>query len=313
MEVNYLHEFLAIERLGSFTLAAEELFISQSSLSKHIKVLEKELGVELFDRTTRNVVLSDAAELILPYAKELCSINNALLGAVAEHNRRERSVINVVSIPVMAQYEITRAIARFQKENPNIVLTVIEREPNEIGQLLESGECDLAFIRRSAESASNLDFVAFCEDYLVAVLPETHYLSEEKEIELSQLSNEGHMFLDKATMLYGFCYNLCLDAGYTPNVVYTGCRPENIIALVSQGMGVALLMKRHTDYSKRHNVTCVDIKPTVKSAVGLAKVKNRKVTAAVQRFWNYIADTEVSGTLEGQSLTHRVFAQENAG
>ena len=287
MEMDYLCEFAVIARLGSFSLAAEEMFISQSSLSKHIMALEKELNIQLFNRS-RKVELSEAGYQFLPYANQIYDIRKRLLNIAAEQHNRNKNVLKIASIPVMAIYDITTAITGFLKEHPEIILTVSECERPEIIRLLESGECELAFTRRSHEEAHILEYSTFYKDYLVAVLPRSHRLSGEKTVQLEQLAAEDFLFLDKETALYKLCFDLCLNSGFSPMVKYTGHRPENIIDLVSQGMGNALLMKRHTDYFKNAGVVCVDLAPTVQSAICLAKIKNRNLSYAAKVFWDYI-------------------------
>lgn len=290
MDLQYLCEFLAVAELQNFTLASEELYISQSTLSKHIQQMEKELSVELFDRTTRQVMLTEAGKLLLPHARQASQIKNDVLHTVAEYNRKNKSKINIISIPVMAQYDITGAIARFQKKYPHIMLSLVDREPTEIQRLFWSGEFDFAFIRDTIEGAEKLDFVTFVEDRLIAVLPQSHPLAAEPSIELNKLRNEPFIFLDKRTMLYDMCKDICEEAGFTPNVVYTNHRPENIIELISRGMGVGFLMKHHADYYNKHGVQCIEIEPPVKSRVCLARIKSHKMSQESKLFWEFIAN-----------------------
>lgn len=288
MEIDYLCEFAAIAKLGSFSLAAEELFLSQSSLSKHIIALEKELNVQLFNRTSRNVALSEAGEQILPYANRVFEMKTRITGIAAEQINREKRVINIVSLPVMAEYDITGAIARFHKEYPEINLSISEREQHECLNALESSECDFAFIRKLREESSLLEYITFYKDHLVAVLPRSHRLSAEKALQLKQLENEEFMFLGKGSVLYNLCFDLCSSSGFTPKVRHVSQRPENIIDFVSLRLGIALLMNRHVDYFKNASVKCIDITPTVESTICLARIKSHKLSHAARLFWDYI-------------------------
>jgi LysR family transcriptional activator of glutamate synthase operon len=288
MEIDYLCEFAVIAELGSFSLAAEELFFSQSSLSKHIIALEKELNVKLFNRTSRKIALSEAGAQILPYANQVFEIKKRIISIAIEHINREEQVINAASIPIIAEYDITGAIARFHKEYPEINVTISEYEQREILRVLESGECEFAFIRKSLKESQILEYTTFYKDRLVAVLPHSHHLSAEKAIHLQQLKNEEFLLLSIGSDLYNLCLDLCSGEGFTPKVKYTGKRPDNIIKFVSQGMGIALLTKRHTDYFKNEGVTCIEITPKVKTSICLAKIKNHRLSHAAKIFWDYI-------------------------
>ena len=288
MEIDYLCEFAVIAKLGSFSLAAEELFLSQSSLSKHIIALEKELNVQLFNRTSRNVALSEAGAQILPYANQVFEMRERIKRIAAEQIYLEKRVLNIASIPVMAEYDITGTIARFHKEYPEIKLSISDHEHYEILGLLKSGECELAFTRKSPEESPILEDITFYKDRLVAVLPRAHHLSAEKALHLQQLANEELMFMGKGSVLYNLCFNLCSGAGFTPNVKYVSQRPENIIYFVSLGMGIALLMRRHVEYFKNASVRCIDITPTVESTMCLARIRSHKLSNAARVFWDYI-------------------------
>ena len=76
MEINYLREFVVLAQTGNFMEAADLLYCSQSTLSKHIQNMETELGVPLFDRTTRKVALSKFGQLLLPYAKQIAELQD---------------------------------------------------------------------------------------------------------------------------------------------------------------------------------------------------------------------------------------------
>jgi LysR family transcriptional activator of glutamate synthase operon len=289
MEMDYLCEFVTIAKLGSFSLAAEELFLSQSSLSKHIIALEKELNVQLFNRTSRNVALSEAGAHILPYANRVFEMRRRITRIATEQINREKRVINIGSIPVMAEYDITGAIARFHKEYPEINLSVSEREQHECLNVLESGGCEFAFLRKLREESPILEYTTFYKDHLVAVLPRSHRLSAQKALHLQQLENEDFLFLGKGSVLYNLCFDLCSGSGFTPKVKHVSQRPENIIDFVSLGMGIALLMKRHVDYFKNASVKCIDITPIVESAICLTRIKGHKLSPAASVFWDYIS------------------------
>lgn len=288
MEMDYLCEFAVIAKLGSFSLAAEELFLSQSSLSKHIIALEKELNVQLFNRTSRNVALSEVGAQILPYANQVFEMQRRITRIAAEQINREKHVINITSIPVMAEYDITGAIARFHKEYPEIHISISEREQHECLNALESGECEFTFIRKLREESPILEYATFYKDHLVAVLPRSHRLSAEKALQLQQLANEEFMFLGRGSVLYNLCLDLCSGSGFTPKVKHLSQRPENIIDFVSLGMGIALLMNRHVDYFKNASVRCVDVTPIVESTICLARIKSHQLSRAARVFWDYI-------------------------
>ena len=290
MEIEHLHEFTVIAKLGSFSRAAEELCISQSSLSKHMLALERELGVPLLVRNPRSVELSPAGAQILPLAAQAYEIQNKITVAAALQSSREKTLLKIASIPVMAQYNITGILAKFQRLHPGVTLEVQECEQHEIPALLEQGECELAFFRLNTDAESNMEQLEFCRDNLVAVVPRDHPLAGKETLCLSDLETEPLLFLDRRTGLHVLCDELCRRAGFVPKVVYTGHRPENIVELTAQHMGIALLMKRHTDYVQNSQVVCIDVAPLVESSICLVRSRNRKASALAREFWKFVAE-----------------------
>ena len=101
MEIQYVREFLSLAETGSFFETAEQLFVTTSSLSRHIKALESEMGVTLFDRTTRKVTLNRYGKLFLPFAKEFARIDEECTRAFATDQHEQTNTITIGSIPMM--------------------------------------------------------------------------------------------------------------------------------------------------------------------------------------------------------------------
>ena len=109
MEIDYICEFAVLAETCSFSEAAEQLFISQSELSRHLRALETDLGAPLFDRTTRSVTLNSTGQLFLPYARQIASIRYEYTTAIGNAVSGEHGNIRIGSIPVMNSYGITDA------------------------------------------------------------------------------------------------------------------------------------------------------------------------------------------------------------
>lgn len=290
MEIEYLREFAVIAKLGSFSRAAEELSISQSSLSKHILALEKELGVPLLIRNSRHVAASTAGGKILPMAAQVYELQNKIKVAAAQESTRTRALLKIASIPVMAQYDITGALARFQKMHPEVTLDVQECEQQDVEQTVMDGRCELAFTRKVHEN-DELEYLPFYQDSLVAVISKDHPLSQKTAVTIQDLKKENLLFLDTRTGLYHLCRDLCQRSGFVPEIRYTGHRPENVVELAAQNMGIALLMKGHTDYIASRNVVCIPVTPAVESTICLVRTRRPDHSEWAEKFWKEISDS----------------------
>lgn len=288
MDIDYLREFVVLSETGNFLEAADQLFISQSALSRHIKSLEDELGVAVFDRTTRRVVLNQYGRLLLPYAKEIDRIHYEYTTAFYNELNGEHGNVRVGAIPVMAQYHITDVLARFQKENANFSMDVIEADSLQLVKMLRSNQCDFAFLREWDDSDNEFNKIPFTTDNMAALMPLDHPLAKEESLQLGQLYRDPLLLLARDTFMYSLCVQKCREAGFEPHIAFTGHRAENIVDLVSKGMGVALLMKKPVLYMERKDIAIVDVQPLISTTISLAYAKNTRMSSAAAHFLNLV-------------------------
>lgn len=284
MELNYLKEFVVLSEKQNFLEASEALFISQSSLSKHIKSLENELGFPLFERTTRRVKLTEYGNIFLDYAKKITNLQYQYKTALINHSQTIKHTITIGSIPLLAPYHITDAIMNFKTANKNISINLIEDESANLKNLLRQNKCDMAFIRDIDDKDDEFAKIQYTSDKLAAVLPNYHPLSNSKEIKLTQLQYEDFLLLKPDSLLYKVCIDSCEDSGFTPNIAYTGQRAENIIDLIEKGMGISLLMKKPIQYLSNSNISIVAIKPEIATQVKIYYKKDRNLSEPAKHF-----------------------------
>lgn len=284
-----LHEFVTIARLGSFSRAAEELNISQSSLSKHVLALERELGLPLFVRTSRSVALSSAGKSLLPLAEELCEKAGAFSAAAQDLVQRSHSTLRILSIPVMAQYGITDFLGKLRRGFPDVHLQITECEQQELNTRLHNGDFEFAFSRCTEPLGGDFSSILYARDHLVAVLPPNHPLAKGKTITAAQLENEPLLLMDHHTglnELYGLLFS---QTTRNPNVAYNGHRPENLLSLVAQGVGIALMMKGHADYYQLKDLVVREITPRVNGDIYLLYQKQSRLSPDIKALLDSIA------------------------
>ena len=287
MNIESLKYFLTLEKYNSFSLAAEELCISQSSLSKHIKKLETELNCKLFERCTRHVKLTDAGISLKKYALNIITNYNELL---VDINKFTSSFpkLSIGYIPVITQYNIANLIGDFKNNVTDLQLTFHEGEHAEILNLLLSQKIDFAFLRSDTLDYSNLDVTPLAKDELVIIVPKSHPLSKRKYVSISELSNESFISLGKKSGVYDFFVSECNKASFEPTVVYFNSRIENIIGLVSAGMGVSPLMRRAVECFDKKNISIVLLKEKIYSNLCLVHLKDNKLSKTEKEFKDYL-------------------------
>lgn len=297
MDISYFKEFVILAETQNFWAAADRLFMGQSTLSKHIKSLETQLGAPLFDRTSRKVTLTEFGARMLPYAQSIAKLQYEYEADAFNYLHEGNETLEIGSIPAMAQYDITNLLVDFQTAYPGIRIRTQEADTMVLREWLLERKCEIAFLRDSVaylahdpDKESRLVKVPFCQDNLVAVLPKGHPLAGMPSIELAQLQEESFSLLSKDTMPYTLCMRVCRDAGFVPKVVFNSHNLENVLDMVTQGSCVALLFSEHVNYpidsvlSIAPPFAVVPIVPVIQTTLYLTYLKDAPLSPAAEHF-----------------------------
>lgn len=286
MEIKQITYFLAIVQSGSFSAAAEDLFISQSALSKQIIALEKELACPLFDRSKRKIALTDAGQVFYRHAVQMNEIYRKLTSDLVEFI--PTTTLRIASIPVIAQYGIPDYIAQFRTAYPNISLVLEEREAFAILPALKEDQYDLAFARDNYLDRDQYGFVKLCEDRFDVLVSRTHVFARRASLSLKDLANENFILFDKGTIVHELSVEACQKAGYDPRVYYASLRVESILSMVASNLGITLMMKRVGNYHHHPDVVSIPLEETITSNLGVVYLKNKKLSRVAKTFIDLI-------------------------
>jgi LysR family transcriptional activator of glutamate synthase operon len=284
MEINYLREFVVLAQTGNFLEAADMLYSSQSALSKHIKSMELELGIPLFDRTTRKVRISKFGQLLLPYARQITELQDQYTAILRSNLETDQEILNLGSIYGLAQYKITDVLVTFKKSRPQSTLNVMQARSKDLTEMLRQKKCELAFIRDIVDEGDEFVQIPYFTDTIVAVLPITHSLAKKKTIPLQMLAGENFILTLPGTMPYRLSMKACEQSGFEPRVTYNDPEAENLVDLVIKGMGVSLLLKQIVQYHSHPKIAIVDISPSVTTQINLCYLKGVELSDAAKHF-----------------------------
>lgn len=287
MNIKQIEYFVSIVETGSFGAAAEELYISQPSLSKQIIALEKELDVKLFDRSKRKISLTDAGKLFHKHAVNLRKNHQALQADLGEYKKGTPS-LRIAAIPVTAQYGITSNVAQFKKAYPHINFTLEERQSSIVLSALSQHKYDLAFVRDYHIDSNVFSSFPVVTDKLVVAVSWEHRFSKRKSISLVELSDENFIMFNKGTLIHELSVNACTSAGFEPRIFYTASRAASIIGMVSSNSGVALMMEKVLNYYDRSDVIAIPLDQTIESRVIIVHPKDRKLSKPAKTFLDFM-------------------------
>lgn len=241
MEIDILREIVLLAEKRSYAAAADALFISTSSLSRHVTALEQQLGVPLFIRTSRNVQLSRYGEMLLPYARKLIQTEDEYLEKLDRIKRSDGAGLRVGAYFGLAAHGIMTRIAKFISANQDISLTMQCEENDRLIDPLRKGHYDLVFMQEEGPSAEDgFSRLTVAVDTLVAVLPADHVLAKAESVRLTQLRKETFLMLKMQSVPYRLAMDAFQRAGYTPKRAQSQIAGVGVLELVEQGMGIAL-------------------------------------------------------------------------
>lgn len=298
MKINYFREFLVLAELKNYWVASEKLFINQSTLSKHIKSMEEQLGHTLFERTSRKVILSEFGEKMIPIAKKICNLQYEYEKLSYDFSQNENLILNIGSIPVLPYYFITDLLINFQNKFPDVQINIQEADTLILQQWLLEKKCEIAFFRDSTAYVNTIikdecQFIKipYCKDYLVAVFPKNHILAGKTNVNLNELSNEKFAFIKESTMPYDFCMRVCQKSGFVPNVVFTSHNIETILDFVAKSDSISLLFFNHTNFFKKSHyeetLTILPILPKITTEIYISYLKDCKLSKYANYFLEY--------------------------
>ena len=293
MNINYFKEFVILAETKNYLEAAEILFISQSSLSKHIKSMENELGVTLFDRTSRSVELTKIGEMLLPYANSILNSQLEYTEMIQNELDDVRGQVTIGSIPAIAQYGITDLLVDYKNQYPQYVVKIFEQENLKLVESLRQKQCDLIFVRdHEATVINENEFVKipYITDKMMVLLPQSHPLAHAGTIRLEQLKDESFIQLEEDEFLLNLWQKCCHHVGFKPRVAFSCHRMDGILDLVTRNMGVSLIMRnqvKHPAGSKLPGTppwSACNLIPEVDVPVYLCYRKSKPLSKAARNF-----------------------------
>ncbi len=287
MDTRYLREFTVLAQLCNVGEAAGRLFVSKSSLSKHVKSMEEEFGAPLFDRTGKGIVLNEYGKLLLPYAKQIVMLEDHF---VKDVYNKLHDADNLIVIGT--EYRVTGLLTDFRTNNKNYLLSTIEGNVRgEVRELLRSGKCELAFICNLEDPDGDFVSIPYTTDVFVAVLYASHPLAGRKMISLEELKSEDFVMLPPYAVHTKSCLDICQQAGFTPKTVMTGLHGSDLVDLVRQEMGISLIQEHSVAAINTDGVSIVEITPKAPFEVSICYRMDAQLSSGAKLFLKFVAES----------------------
>jgi len=278
-----LEIFAATARAGSFSGAAESLRISQPALSVAIRKIETELGLQLFDRTTRNVALTADGRHLAAVAEDLLRDVRVALQGVASRVSGIHGRLAIAVLPSIATSILPTALKALQTKYPGIDVAVHDVMHERAVKLVADGIADFAVTTRIAESDA-LSYVEVGADRIHLVCRDDHALAKGKgPLPWSALKNYPYVAMAGSTSVRRLADAVLLQADFALQPRYEVEQVASCIALVAAGLGVtALPALTFTMFSKVRLAMRPLIGPSLSRQLGFLQLKGRQLSAPAQ-------------------------------
>ncbi len=230
---------------GSFSAAADALYLSQSAVSQQVATLEREVGMPLLARSSDGPRLTDAGSALLTHADAVIARLEEAERELGEIAGLESGRLRLASFPSASATLVTRGLSVFRERHPSVDLQFSEYEPEESLPLLRRGEIDLAILfdypSLPAADDRDLDRVVLLTESLHVVLPLDHPLAGAGPIRLRDLADEAWLCSKRPSSCSEVVVESCREAGFEPRIAFESDDYSVLQGFVAGGLGVTLL------------------------------------------------------------------------
>lgn len=283
MTIRHLKIFITVADCGKMNLAAKKLYISQPSVSQAIQELEREYGIQLFERLSQKLYITDNGKKLLSYARHIvdsCEEMDLAMKNAGEHPR-----IHIGCSVSVGTCLIGRVLKEMEEKHPNLDIRVTINNTTSIEKQIADSELDVGIVEGTI-SNPDMEQIPLCEDELVIVVGKKHPFYSRKEIDLEELQDADMIAREDGSMVRNQYEQLLLTQGISLNTKWSSTNTEAIKNAVIAGKGIAILSKLMVESEIRskelHRISVRDTK--VKRTIHLIHHKNKYISDIMESF-----------------------------
>lgn len=288
MEWQRLEYFQTMAKVQHMTRAAEMLSISQPALSRSIAGLEEEIGVPLFDRQGRSIVLNRYGHMFLQRVNRIIKEMNDGLEDIQQLINPEKGEVSLGFLHTLGTSTVPNIIRAFHKQFPHITFQFKQNHTHTQLQQLKTGELDLCLLA-SMEEENQIEWTELWRDELYIIIQNNHPLASHKSISLNDIAGESFISMKKGYALRKTTDEIFENLSLTPNVSFEGDEVATVAGFVAAGLGYSILPDGGEIHSNKiaklhiNDVKCERI-------IGMAVVENRYLSPAAKQFQQFVLD-----------------------
>ena len=232
----------AVRQNFNLTEVAEVLFTSQPGVSKHIKDLEDELGVELFNRKGKRLTgLTEPGKELIGIVERLLLDAQNIKQLADQFTQKDEGQLVVATTHTQARYALPKVVKTFKKEFPRVHLVLHQGSPDEIATMLKTGEADIGIATEALEGAEGVATFPYYQWHHAIIVPEGHPLQSSEKLSLREIAEHPIITYHKGYTGRTQLDKTFADAGVTPDIVMSALDADVIKSYVELGLGIGIV------------------------------------------------------------------------
>ena len=294
MELKELRYFIDIVRYGGFSRAAENIYVSQPTLSKSIKKLEMKLNVELFERSTRKLILTDTGSIVHEQAQKILGKANELTILLDDLALVPKGKIHFGVPPLIGSLFFPDIARSFASLNPEVKLELVEHGAKKIEALIDEGIVEIGIVVRPTET-EKFNIFPFKKEKFEVFLHTNHPLANKDKLTLAELKKENFILFNSEFALHDLIIRYCQNAGFEPNITYESSQWDLITELVNAELGVTILPQSVYSKMNKNKVKMIPLENPPIWELNIITKKDSYHTFAVKALLSFlIKDLDVN-------------------
>ena len=240
MDIRDLQVFLAVSTRLNFTRAGEDVHLSQPSVSVRMRQLEEELGVKLFEQLGKRVALTEAGQLLVPYAIRVIAAMSDARDAIDGLQGLERGALRIGASTTPGMYVIPRTIAHFKRRYPKIEVHLAVKDTRQIEEGVIRNEFDFGFVGGHL-AGDEVDVLPWITDEIILIVPLGHRLAGKRSVTPQDLSSEKFIFREQGSATRAVVATHLRKCHIEVAAVMEIENPESVKKAVQNGLGIAFI------------------------------------------------------------------------
>lgn len=289
MDIRQLEYFVELAKTKNFRKASEHLHLSQPALSKSIRILETELNTVLIERTNKSFELTDTGQALLQKSVFLIQQFQDIYKMIEDVRLSNQGEIKIGIPNILGFLCYFELICEFQKKYPGIHISVSGEGTKDINTALREERLDLGvgMLSENVPIARDVQVIPLTHDEGVAVVNKNKAYAAADAISIRDIKDENFVLMNEQYLLYDDIMQLCMQAGFTPNVTAKSSQWDFPLKMVDSNLGVSILPRPLVEKSELPDIKAVKIKEGFNWDIGFFCLKNRPRTHAMNQFIDF--------------------------